>query len=151
MLEYPGMNRRMSWPSACRYLSRAPDTSARPPALANGVTSAEAKQIFNGIVGSYRSARRPLVKPLLWGHALGGGLPDAPGIARGIDRGGLHCFGLAALVPMGALVRGQLAAEPLIPQSPHSCPPPRTCNSSRNGGVCTLSMVRCRCCDGMRR
>src|SRR5450755_4657647 len=101
------MNRRTSWPSACRYLSRAPDTSARPPALANGVTSAEAKQIFNGIAGSYRSARRPLVKPLSWRHALVGGLSDNPGPARGLDRDRLRCLGLAALVPMGALVRGQ--------------------------------------------
>src|ERR1700722_4048294 len=150
MLEYPGMKSRTSWPSACRYLSRAPDTSARPPALANGVTSADAKQIFNGIAGSYRSARRPLVKPLSWCDALAGGLPDAPGITRGIDRGRLHCLGLAALVPMVGLVRSQLASEPLIPQSPHSCPPLRTCNSSRNGGGCTLSMARCRCCDGTR-
>src|SRR5579863_609257 len=119
MLEYPGMNRRMSWPSACRYLSRAPDTSARPPALANGVTSADAKQIFNGIAGSYRSARRPLVKPLLWCHAFAGDLPDAPGLARDIDRDRLHCLGLAALVPLGALVRGQLATGPLMSTTPY--------------------------------
>src|SRR5450755_1089275 len=99
------MNRRTSWPSACRYLSRAPDTSARPPALANGVTSADAKQIFNGIAGSYRSARRPLVKPLSWRHALADGLSDAPGVARAIARGRHHCLGLAELVQMGALVR----------------------------------------------
>ena len=35
-----GMNSRMSWPAACRYLSSAPDTSARPPVFANGATSA---------------------------------------------------------------------------------------------------------------
>src|ERR1700728_3646144 len=114
MLEYPGMNRRTSCPSACRYLSSAPDTSARPPALAKGVTSADAKHIFNGIAGSYRSARRPLAKPLSWRYALDGSLSDAPGPAHRFDRGRFHCFGLAALVQMGALVRGQLAAEPLI-------------------------------------
>jgi len=55
-----------------------------------------------------------LVKPLSWRHALDGGLSDAPGLADRLDRGGFYCLGLAALVQMGALVRGQLAAEPLI-------------------------------------
>src|SRR5580704_9388607 len=112
------MKRRTSCPSACRYLSSAPETSARPPALAKGVTSADAKHIFNGIGRSYRSARRPLAKPLSWSHALDGSLSDAPGPAHRFDRGRFHCLGLAALVPMGALVRSQLAAEPLIFAAP---------------------------------
>src|ERR1700681_3593827 len=128
------MNRRTSWPSACRYLSREPDTSARPPALANGVTSADAKHIFSGIAGSYRSARRPLAKPLSWCHALAGGLSDSPGPDQRLDRRRFHCLGLAALVPMGALVCGQLARRPLIAATrpPAACLPHLTRSSSRN-------------------
>jgi len=41
------MNSRMSCPAACRYLVSAAETSARPPALANGAVSAVTKQMRN--------------------------------------------------------------------------------------------------------
>src|ERR1700755_2459595 len=49
MLEYSGMNRRMSCPCECRYCGRALATSARPPVLARGAISDATKQIRMGI------------------------------------------------------------------------------------------------------
>src|ERR1700728_1980294 len=49
MAEYSGVNSRMSWPWACRYLVSAALTSARPPVLANGAASEAMAQILTGM------------------------------------------------------------------------------------------------------
>src|SRR5580698_1812263 len=61
MAEYSGVNSRMSWPWACRYLVSAAVTSARPPVLAKGAASEAMAQILTGMGCRIPVASRALV------------------------------------------------------------------------------------------
>src|SRR4051794_33439205 len=92
------MMTRMSWPRRSKALGKAPATSARPPTLTKGATSAAQKRIFNGALLCRRG--RPTE------HATGIRDPGQNGFTAGHD-------GRVAIVGRtGACVDHAVAADP---------------------------------------